>query len=49
MKSTAANDNRRVKQTMFTIPSVSLFRDKHYPNSSVRDALRIFYLFYFIS
>ena len=42
MKSIAANDNRRVKQTMLRyFKRVAIFRDKHYPNRSVRDAFRV--------
>ena len=45
MKSTAAIDNRRVKQTMLCyFKCVAIFRGKIYPNRSVRDALRIDYL-----
>ena len=42
---TAANDNRRVKQTMLRyFKRVANFRDKHNPDRSVRDALRICFL-----
>ena len=42
MKSIAPNDNRRIKQTMLHyFKPVTIFRDKHYPNRSVRDALCI--------
>ena len=34
-------DNRRVKQTMLYFKSVAIFRNKLYPNRSVRDALDI--------
>ena len=38
----AANDNRRVKQTMLRyFKRVVIFRDKHYTNRRVREALRI--------
>ena len=44
MKSTAANDNRTVKQTMLRyFKHVASLRDKHYPNRSVCDALHICY------
>ena len=42
MKSIAANDNRRVKQTMLCyFKHVAIFGDEHYPNRSIRDALHI--------
>ena len=42
MKSTAANDDSRVQQTRPRyFKRVATFRDKHYPNRSVRDALRM--------
>ena len=44
MKSTATNDNMRVKHTTLRyFKRVAIFRGKHYPNRSVRDALRICY------
>ena len=36
-----ANDNGRLKQTMLYFRRAANFRDKHYPNRSVRDAFRI--------
>ena len=42
MKSTAKNDDKRVKQTMpLYFKHVAISRDKHYPYRSVCDALRI--------
>ena len=41
MKSIAENDDWRVKQTMLFFKRDAIFRDKRYPNRSVRDALRI--------
>ena len=42
VKSTAANDNRRVKQTTLRYSKrVAIFGDKHYPNRNVRNALRV--------
>ena len=42
MKFATANDNRTVQKTMLRyVKRVANFRDKQYPNISVRDALRI--------
>ena len=42
MKSFATNGNMRLNKTKFRyFKRVTIFRDKHYPNRSVRDALRI--------
>ena len=41
MKSIAGNDNRRVKLTGLYVKPVAIFRNKLYPNRSVRDALSI--------
>ena len=41
IKSISGNDNRRVKRTILSFKCVAIFRDKHYPNRSVHDAVYI--------
>ena len=48
MKSTAANDNRRVKQTMLHyFKRVAIFRDQKSPNRNVRDTSHLLFQYHY--